>query len=277
MTNPWGAALLGLFQSIVFLAVFYSISEGLNRVAERVFHKTHAEWTVLRVENFWLFNLILAPLMLGYFALTAHLLGFSATRIGFNTNQLGLSLGVALPLSLTLGGLSAFAATVTSRQGITPMKGVPFGRSRRDTIGMIGYMAVLVGPLEEIPFRGIIQTLLMQQIPLMLHIGPVAIRLGTIVSVLIFVLYHYRNVMLGGESNTEFLRLSFGRTVISFILALLFQATGSLLGPIIFHNIVDTCTITAVSLTVLNLRSRGQWPPHARTETIAPAAHGTVR
>jgi hypothetical protein len=58
-----------------------------------------------------------------------------------------------------------------------------------------------------------------------------------------------------------------GRLVLALILALLFQTTGSLVGPIIFHNLVDTCTITALATTIYRLRQQGNWPPQGQPVT----------
>ncbi len=257
MTNPWLAALLGLIETAIFLGLLFGISEGLSFIVPFIIGRSREEWRRLRVEYFWLFGAIFAPITFGYFALASWALHFTASQIGFNFHNVGLSLGVALPVSIALGSVSGFAATLNARRGITPMHGVQFGRSLPEVIGMIGYMVLLVGPIEEIPFRGIIQTLLDNNMPQsFLHI-----KLGTIVAALIFVAYHYRNVLMKGESNTQFLLLAPGRTLISVILALLFQATGSLLGPILFHNIVDTFSISAVSITVYRMRQQGQWPP----------------
>ncbi len=257
--NPWLAAGIGLAQTAGVLAVMIAFSSALNFLARIVLRRPRDQWRIMRIDRFWLVNIVLTPFMLAIFALLIWLLRLTPAAIGLNLRNLGLSLGVALPLGLLLGIPSAIAAPVAAKAGMSPMK-VPFGRSLFDVIGAITYAAIFVGPLEEIPFRGIIQTLLVRAMPQVGTIGPFGIYVGTVVAALIFVLYHYRNVTLGGETRTQFLRLLPGRTIASFILALLFQGTGSLLGPILFHNIVDTCTIASLSITLYRLRQQGKWP-----------------
>jgi membrane protease YdiL (CAAX protease family) len=257
--NPWLAAGIGLAQTAGVLAVMVAFGAALSGLARLVLRRPRDQWRVLRIDRFWLVNMALAPFMVGIFALLMWLFRLSPDAVGLNTHNLGLSLGVAIPVGLLLGLPSAIAAPIAAREGISPMN-VPFGRSLFDVIGAIAYAAIFVGPLEEIPFRGIIQTLLDRAMPQSAHLGSFSILLGTVLAAFIFVFYHYRNVMLGGETRQQFVRLLPGRTIASFILALLFQGTGSLLGPIIFHNLVDTCTIASLSITLYRLRQQGKWP-----------------
>jgi membrane protease YdiL (CAAX protease family) len=264
--NPWQAAAIGLAQTVVVLAGMILFGSLLNIVARLFLRRSRDEWRLLRIDRFWLVNTLLAPLMLALFAAFAWLFHLSLDEMGFNLKNLGMSQGIGIPLGLLLGLPSAVAAPIAARQGLSPMR-VPFGRTLFDTVGAIGYAAILVGPLEEIPFRGIIQTLLMRAMPQQGVIGPFSIALGTFVAAFVFVLYHYRNVMLGGESQVQFLRQVPGRMVASFILAFLYQGTGSLLGPVLFHNILDTCTIASLSISMYRLRKQGKLPP-----TVPPPA-----
>ncbi len=258
--NPWQAVGIGIAQTVVVLAGMILFGAVLNVLARFGMRRSHDEWRLLRIDRFWLVNTLLAPLMLALFAGFTWLFHLSLNDIGFNLHNLGTSLWWGISLGLLLGLPSAIAAPFAARQGLAPMK-VPFGRTLFDTVGAIGYAAILVGPLEEIPFRGIIQTLLMRAMPQQGEIGPFSIALGTFIAAFVFVLYHYRNVMLGGESRSQFLRQVPGRLVASFILSFLYQGTGSLLGPILFHNIIDTCTIASLSISMYRLRRQGKLPP----------------
>jgi membrane protease YdiL (CAAX protease family) len=269
LTNPALAAGIGLAQTAAVLAVMIAFGTALNFLARLIVRRPRDQWRVLRVDRFWLVNIVLTPFMLGVFALLIWLLRLTPAAIGLNLRDLGVSLGVAIPLGLLLGLPSAIAAPIAARAGLSPMK-VPFGRSLFDVVGAITYAAVFVGPLEEIPFRGIIQTLLVRAMPQTATLGSFSIYVGTVVAAIIFVAYHYRNVMLGGETRGQFLRLLPGRTVASFIVALLFQGTGSLVGPILFHNIVDTCTIASLSITLYRLRRQGKWPQRPTPPSTPP-------
>ncbi len=267
--NPWGAAGIGLAQAAGVLAVMIAFGQALSALARLVQHRPRDQWRVLRVDRFWLVNMALAPFMVAIFALLMWLFRLTPEQIGLNAHHLGASLGVAIPLGLLLGLPSAIAAPIAAREGLSPMN-VPFGRSLLDVIGSITYAVIFVGPLEEIPFRGIIQTLLDRAMPQAVHLGGFSILLGTVIAAFIFVFYHYRNVMLGGETRQQFVRLLPGRTIASFVLALLFQGTGSLLGPIIFHNLVDTCTIASLSITLYRLRRQGKWPIRSNVPSVEP-------
>lgn len=279
-TNPWLAAGIGLAQTAFVLGAMVGFGALMNLVARLVIRRPRDQWRVLRVDRFWLVNMILSPFMFALFAALAWLLRLTPHDVGLNADHLGLSLGVGLGMGVLLGVPSAIAAPAAAKMGINPMR-VAFGRTLTDVIGAIIYTALFVGPLEEIPFRGLIQTLLMRAMPQTAHIGSLTILLGTFLAAIIFVLYHYRNVMMGGESRGQFLRQIPGRTIASFVLALLFQATGSLLGPSLFHNFVDTCTVAALSITMYRLRRQGRlpppWrPPAAPCDEMVPPIPGDV-
>jgi membrane protease YdiL (CAAX protease family) len=273
--NPWLAAAIGLAQTVAILAAMVSFGALVSTVARLVIRRPRDQWRVLRVDRFWLVNIILAPFMFALFAALAWLLRLAPHDIGLNADHLGVSLGVGLGLGVLLGVPSAIAAPAAAKMGLNPMR-VPFGRSLADVIGVITYTAIFVGPLEEIPFRGIIQTVLMRAMPQAGRLGPVTLLLGTLLAAIIFVLYHYRNVMMGGESRSQFVRLLPGRVIASLVLSLLFQNTGSLIGPILFHNFVDTCTIAALSITMYRLRRQGKlpppWTPPATPPPVIPPA-----
>jgi membrane protease YdiL (CAAX protease family) len=268
-TNPWLAALVGLAQAATVMAGMILFGAALNVAARVLVRHPREQWQLLRVDRFWLVNTILAPFMLAIFALFAWLFRLTPTQIGFNLHNLGTSLIFGIGLGLLMGLPSAIAAPIAARQGYSLMR-VQFGRTLVDVIGAIFYAAVLVGPLEEIPFRGIIQTLLMHAMPQAAQMGPFSAALGTFVAAALFVLYHYRNVMLGGETRAQFVRQLPGRSIASLILSLLFQSTGSLLGPILYHNLIDTCTIAALSITLYRMRRQGRFPPPPPV-TPAPA------
>ncbi len=252
--NPWVMAAIGLAQTVGVIASFALLGALYSTILRLVLRRSRAQWREMRVTRFWLVNMLLAPLMFASFAGFIWILRLTPEQVGLNLHNLGLSLGVSIPLAIVLGLPSVLVAPVAAREGISPMR-VPFGRTLGDVIGAITYVAIFVGPLEEIPFRGIIQTELTIAMPQAWHAGRFSIMLGTVIAAAVFVLYHYRNVTLGGESNGQFLRLMPGRSIASAVLSLLFQGTGSLLGPILFHNIVDTFTIASFSITFYRRRA----------------------
>jgi membrane protease YdiL (CAAX protease family) len=245
--NPWALAAIGLAQTAGVLVGFALLGALYSTLLRLALGRSREQWRELRVTRFWLVNMLLAPFMFLSFAGFIWMLRLTPSQVGLNLQNLGVSLGVSIPLAIVLGLPSALVAPVAVREGISPMR-VPFGRTLGDVIGAITYVALFVGPLEEIPFRGIIQTELNIAMPQAWHVGRFSVTLGTFIAAIVFVLYHYRNVTIGGESNGQFVRLLPGRSIASIVLSLLFQGTGSLLGPILFHNIVDTFTVASFSI-----------------------------
>lgn len=245
--------LRGLGITILILGGFIAYSSSIAFINRSILHYSREQWREFRKQSFWLLNTLYSPFFFLYFAGVAYALRLTPQTIGFNLHNLNLSLIVSLSVAAVLGTASAISSVYATKQGISIMH-VSFGRSLKDVIGAIGYTAVLVGPLEEILFRGIIQTVLMRALPQTAHVGPFSFILGTFVAAIIFVAYHFRNVIIGGETAIQFFRLSPGRTIASVFLSLLFQGTGSLLGPILFHNIIDTCTVSAISITSYRMR-----------------------
>lgn len=116
---------------------------------------------------------------------------------------------------------------------------IPYTSFKKNKLLLL-YMWVLVGPIEEIFYRGFVQGNLEKLI-----FGSIfTIRYSTLISMLIFILAHLNNVFFGKENIKQFLNLLPGRVIMSFILSYTFQISGSLLYPIIIHNFTDGMTIS---------------------------------
>ncbi len=97
------------------------------------------------------------------------------------------------------------------------------------------YTWVLVGPVEEFLYRGFFQanlsTLIEGQI--------ITIAYSTFIASLIFTSFHLVNVAAKEESINQFVKQFPVRFIVAMILGYTFQVTGSILYPIIIHNIFD--------------------------------------
>ena len=229
----------------------------IGYIGRQLTKKNKEQWRQYRLQRFWLVNMLSAPVIIAVFFISARFTGLSLTETGLNLHHLGISLLIAVPTSLILGTISAVSSYIAVKEGIKPIE-ITLDGGIFDTAGIILYAAIFVGPLEEIIFRGVIQALLMKDIGESLNIGPIHIIYGTILAALIFVAYHYRNVMVGGETRMQFLTMIPGRLTLSLFLAFLFQGTGSLIGPIIFHNIIDTCTLATLAVTTYKKTHAGK-------------------
>jgi membrane protease YdiL (CAAX protease family) len=95
---------------------------------------------------------------------------------------------------------------------------------------------LLAGPSEDIFFIGFAQNVLTP-----------SLGWGAIIAYLvIFIAYHYANVISGAETRKEFLGTLPVRLMVSLLLSLSFYLTGSLMYGIIIHNLVDTFSYVAL-------------------------------
>ena len=109
------------------------------------------------------------------------------------------------------------------------------------TPGSIGawlfFQGIYVGPIEEIPFRGLLQTFLMQRTSGRVRFWKYEMHVAGIILALLFALAHLTSFW------TENFWLAFGQQIYAFALGILYaywrEQSGSLLAPIIGHNMSD--------------------------------------
>ena len=109
------------------------------------------------------------------------------------------------------------------------------------TPGSIGawlfFEGIYVGPTEEIPFRGLLQTFLMQRTSGRVRFWKYEMHVAGVILALLFALAHLFSFW------TENFWLAFGQQIYGFALGILYaywrEHSGSLLAPIIGHNMSD--------------------------------------
>jgi membrane protease YdiL (CAAX protease family) len=109
------------------------------------------------------------------------------------------------------------------------------------TPGSIGawlfFQGIYVGPTEEIPFRRLLQTFLMQRTSGCVRLWKYEMHVAGVILALLFALAHLTSFW------TENIWLAFGQQVYAFALGILYaywrEQSGSLLAPIIGHNMSD--------------------------------------
>ncbi len=97
------------------------------------------------------------------------------------------------------------------------------------------YPLVLVGPIEELLYRGFLQGHLQN----MMSGSLLTIGYATLITGLIFGLIHLINVVKKEESLKGNLKQLPGRISMGILLGYIFQASNSLLLPIILHDLLD--------------------------------------
>ncbi|MEC9488370.1 MAG: CPBP family intramembrane glutamic endopeptidase [Halanaerobium sp.] len=116
-----------------------------------------------------------------------------------------------------------------------------YGKEYVKTIGQSPFLTILtlilfVGPAEDFFFLGFAQNILASRLNLF----------AVPFYILLFSFYHYLNVLSGMETRQEFFGMLPVRLIIAAILSLSFYYTGSLLYPLIIHNLFDTINYLGV-------------------------------
>jgi len=123
-----------------------------------------------------------------------------------------------------------------------------------DRNGTMVYCFTMNGIGEELFFRGLIQGSLSTELTIFIPLGSFDLMYSTIIVSILFILVHLENVINKDETKGEFfLNLPY-RVTIAFILGITFQITGSLLAPIIIHNISNGFSIIAAWQATKNNR-----------------------
>lgn len=164
------------------------------------------------------------------------LLGFKK-QFGLTLQNIHEGLWLILLLGLPFAALyscGAFFFIRKSQNGkITTLDAL---KNRSDRIGAIVYTFTMPGIGEEMLYRGLIQGYLSVSMTGFILLGSFPLLHSTIIASVIFILVHLYTM---GETMMEAIIQLPGRTIITLILAITFQLTGSLLAPIIIHNIFD--------------------------------------
>jgi uncharacterized protein len=103
--------------------------------------------------------------------------------------------------------------------------------------GWLGFEGIFVGFTEEIPFRGLLQTFLMQRTSGRVRLWKFDMHIAGVILAMLFALAHITSFW---ESTFWF---ALGQQVYGFALGILYaywrEKSGSLLAPIIGHNVSD--------------------------------------
>ncbi|HET9406381.1 MAG TPA: CPBP family intramembrane glutamic endopeptidase [Candidatus Sulfotelmatobacter sp.] len=109
--------------------------------------------------------------------------------------------------------------------------------SARSIGAWLFFEAIYVGPTEEIPFRGLMQTFLMQRVSGRVRLWKYEMHVAGVILAILFALAHLSSFW------TENFWLALGQQIYAFALGILYaywrEKSGSLLAPIIGHNVSD--------------------------------------
>ena len=98
-------------------------------------------------------------------------------------------------------------------------------------------MGIVVGPTEEIPFRGLLQTFLMQRTSGRVRFWKYDMHVAGVVLALLFAFAHVTSFW------TETLSMAIAQQIYAFAIGIVYaywrEKSGSLLAPAIGHNVGD--------------------------------------
>jgi len=238
-----GLAFTSLISSITtgIFAVFYFVVIGVlltddisNKLILKMlrrrfpsFFKSKAFWRVGLPTQFGRFFVLLA--IMG-------LLGFKE-QFGLTLQNINKSLWLILSLGLPFAALySCGAFFFIKKSQNEKIFSLDFLQNPSDRVGTIVYTFTMPGVGEEMLYRGLIQGYLSLSMTGFVLFGSFPLLYSTITASIIFILVHLYTM---GETMMEALIQLPGRTIITLILAVTFQMTGSLFAPIIIHNVFD--------------------------------------
>jgi uncharacterized protein len=112
-----------------------------------------------------------------------------------------------------------------------------FALTRGHILGWLFFEGVYVGPTEEVPFRALLVTFLAATMPGRLRLGRFEMNWAGVIVALIFALLHATNFSLRAWP------IALGQQLYAFVLGVLYaywlEKSGSVVAPIIGHNVSD--------------------------------------
>ena len=127
-----------------------------------------------------------------------------------------------------------------------------FSLSSRNVVGWLSFEGLYAGTVEEILFRGLLVSYLMTRISGRIHAGSFSLHVAGVIVALLFCLSH-----IGSFADRPFW-MALGQQVYAFIWAVFYaywyEKSGSLLAPIIGHNIGNVVEYCFVFLMVARWR-----------------------
>ena len=219
---------------IILVVLLVLIRYGFEKFISRFFRLVSLKRTSLQIFTRAIILILFNFLILAIFGLvTAELFFFNAPRTGLIILIIGIAVAILVALLSFLaikagygGGYGSLASASRLDKGLT-----------------LATFILLAGPSEDIFFIGFAQNVLTP-----------TLRWGAIIVYLVlFVAYHYANVLSGVETKQEFLGTLPVRLIVACLLALSFFLTRTLVWGLIIHNLVD-----ALSYVVLLMLSSKQ-------------------
>jgi membrane protease YdiL (CAAX protease family) len=152
--------------------------------------------------------------------------------------MLSIALGVILAL---IGILLDYLPKVVAGGSET---GPAYPLTVVNVLGMMSFQWVFVGIFEEPLIRGLVQTHLMNKLKGAVTIFKWDFHSGTVITAIVFGVGHFGPHIFFGSSWLSLIPHLVIATLIGLCLGYIYQETGSLVGPILMHNVYDGLVTT---------------------------------
>ena len=161
-------------------------------------------------------------------------------QFGLTLKNLDQSLWLILTAGFPFAALFAVGAFIFMRksgEGKRSISHPDWMEAHSDRVGQLLYNFSMNGLGEEMFFRGLIQGYLSINMTGFILLGSFPLLYSTLLASVIFILIHLENVKLGFQTMSEYLFMLPYLTIVTLILAITFQMTGSLVAPVVIHNV----------------------------------------
>lgn len=225
------------FLLIVLVILLVLIRYGFEKMVSRIFKLIPIERTGVQLFTRGLILIFFNIAVLALFSLLkGGLFAFAEPRTGMIILAVGLGLGITVALLSLLAIKAGFGGGYDSLVSISSL-------DKRLTLATF---ILLAGLSEDIFFIGFAQNILTP-----------SLGWGAIIAYLmLFVVYHYANVISGVETKQEFFGMLPIRIIVSSLLSLSFYLTKTLVYGIILHNLIDTLSYIALLYAVSRAHKR---------------------
>lgn len=216
---------------IIFVIILTIIRYGFEKLVSRIFKTIPIKRTSvhLLIRAFILIVFNFAVLAL-FGLIKGRLFAFAELGTGMIILAIGLGFGIIVALLSLLAIRAGFGSGYNSLVSVSSLdKGLT-----------LATFILLAGPSEDLFFIGFMQNALTPS----LGWGAILVYL------VLFIVYHYANVISGVEKKEEFFGTLPVRIVVALLLSLSFYLTGTLVYGIIVHNLIDSLSYVALLYAV---------------------------
>lgn len=216
---------------IIFVIILTIIRYGFEKLVSRIFKTIPIKRTSvhLLIRGFILIVFNFAVLAL-FGLIKGRMFAFAELGTGMIILAIGLGLGIIVALLSLLAIRAGFGGGYNSLVSVSSL----------DKVLTLATFILLAGPSEDLFFIGFAQNALTPSL------GWGAI----IVYLVLFIVYHYANVISGVEKKEEFFGTLPVRLVVALLLSLSFYLAGTLVYGIIVHNLIDSLSYVALLYAV---------------------------